>query len=222
MTSDKSQSCDDGRCRRVRMGEKIHPKHNEKENKFTYEKWQKFTVFFWGLMVLLVITFVAASWNNPESVTQKIASITSVLALFFTVYIAVWAYRSEYLKKYETLRRTNHAKEEIYSTLRSIEENRKQRERIRTMNPKAKPDVDLNIEIRFMNYKLKRVIESLQFVLSLHSEYLPDKFVSRVNDAIDGYDFILNRLDVLPLENDDPKKVLAGGAEGFIDELKTL
>ncbi|MGI0094398.1 MAG: hypothetical protein ACREA8_09880, partial [Nitrosotalea sp.] len=138
------------------------------------------------------------------------------------IYITVWTVKTEHLKKQEMLKRTDYAKEKIYSTLRSISENRKLRERIRTMDPRERPDVNLETEIRFMNRKLQRVIESLQFVLSVHSEYLSPTFVSRVNDAINGYDFILNRLDVLPLETDDPKKILAGNMEHFIEELKKI
>lgn len=196
-----------------------NPKINEK---FSNTKWKKFVVTFWFLMIALVLAFIGASWNSPESTTQKIGAITSVLALFFAVYIAVWTAKTEYLKKQEIMKKTNHAKEEIYSTLRAIVETRKQRERIRTMNPLSLADVDLKTEILFMNHKLKRVIESLQFVLSINSEYLPSKFVSRVNDAINGYDFILGRLDIFPLENDDPKNVLAGDNEGFIQELKAI
>jgi len=204
------------------MGEERHLAQTKIDDKFSNEKWKLFVVIFGGLMALLVIAFIGASWNSPESITQKIGSIFSVLALFFAVYIAVWTVKTGYLKKQEEMRKTDHAKEEIYSTLRKIEEARKQRERIRTTNPLALSDADLNTEIRFMNQKLKRVIESLQFVLSLHSEYLHSKFVSRINDAINGYDFILIRIDVLPFENDDPKKVLSADIEGFIDELKKI
>ena len=206
----------------VRLGKERQSEHTKIDNKFSNIKWKKFVVTFWGLMVALVIALIGASWTSPESTTQKIGTISSVLALFFAVYIAIWAAKTGYIKKQEVKRKTNHAKEEIYSTLRTIAETRKQRERIRTINPLALSDSDLHTEIRFMNHKLKRVIESLQFVLSLHSEYLPSKFVSRINDAINGYDFILGRLGIFPLENDDPNKVLAGNIEGFIEELKAI
>lgn len=219
---DKLELCNDGRCRRTRLGEERHAVHTKIHDKFSDSNWKKFIVTFWGLMVALVIVFTGLSWTGPESTTQKIGSIFGVLALFFAVYIAVWTYKTEYIKKQETERKTNHAKDEIYSTLRAIAETRKQRERIRTMNPLALGDADLHTEISFMNNKLKRVIESLQFVLLLHNEYLPEKFISRVNDAIDGYDFILNRLDVLPFASDDPNKVLAENIEHFIEELKTI
>lgn len=205
-----------------RIPEKTNSVPAKTYDEFSNKNWNQFVIIFWTFMIILVVALTIASWNTPESIPSKIGAIFSVLALFVAVYIAVWTVKTESTKKREILEKTNYAKEKIYSTLRAIEENRKLRERIRTMNPRERPDVDLQTEIRFMNRKLQRVIESLPFVLSLHSEYLPSKFVFRVNDAINGYDFILNRLDVLPLENDDPKKVLSGDIERFIEELKKI
>ena len=118
--------------------------------------------------------------------------------------------------------RENHAKEEIYRVFRSIRELRRNRERIRTMNPQERPDVNLNTETLFMSGKLSRVIESLQFVLLVHGNYLSQNFIGRVNDAINGYDFILQRLEQFPLENDDPGNILGGDIEGFIEELREI
>ena len=74
-----------------------------------------------------------------------------------------------------------------------------------------------------MNKRVKRIIKNLSFTLSLYNEYLPPQFIKRVNDAINGYEFILNRLDILPFEIDDPAKILVDKKiEDFIDELKKL
>lgn len=122
----------------------------------------------------------------------------------------------------DKITKENHAKEEIYNVFRSIQEVRKSRERIRKMDPRERPDVDLPTEIHFMSGKLIKIIESLQFALLLHNEHLSDKFTRRVKDAVDGYDFLLQRLEQFPLESDDPKNVLGGDIEGFIDELKKI
>ena len=74
-----------------------------------------------------------------------------------------------------------------------------------------------------MNKRVKRIINSLSSTLSLYNEYLPPQFISRVNDAINGYDHVLNRLDILPFKNDDPARSLVDdNIENFIDELKKL
>jgi len=122
----------------------------------------------------------------------------------------------------DKIARENHAKEEIYRVLRAIQEVRRNRERIRTMNPQARPDVNLNTEILFMSGRLRRVVESLQFVLLVHSDYLSQDFIRRINDAINGYDFILQRLEQFPLENDDPANTLRGNIEEFIEELREI
>jgi len=192
----------------------------EKE-KFSEHNWKQFQIIFWGLMALLVISFAGASIITDEPITQKISSVAGVLSPFLAVYIAVWTYRIGYLKKQETNKKSDHVKEEIYSTIRIIEEFRKQREKIRTKNPLGLSEKDFKTEIIFINHKLKRMIESLQFLLLIHSEYLPSEFVSRIRNTINGYDFIITRVEVLPFESDDPKNVLSGEhIEGFIDELK--
>jgi len=122
----------------------------------------------------------------------------------------------------DKITKENHAKEEIYNVLRSIQEVRKSRERIRKKDPRERPDVDLPTEVRFMSGKLIKIIQSLQFALLLHNEHLSDKFTGRVKDAVGGYDFLLQRLEQFPLESDDPKNVLGGDIEGFIDELKKI
>lgn len=211
------------RGKQVRLEEERNSEHIKIDNKFSNSKWKQFVVVFWILMIALVTAFIGASWGNPESITQKIGTIASILALFFAVYIAVWTAKTEYLKKQERMKKTNHAKEEIYSTLRSILETRQQREKIRTKPLEEFGNVDKNTEILFMNKRVKRIITNLSFILSLYNEYLPPQFIKRVNDAINGYDFILNRLDILPFEIDDPAKVLVdNNIEHFIDELKKL
>lgn len=119
--------------------------------------------------------------------------------------------------------RGNHAQERIYDILKQIHEVREHRERIRTRSLDEFGDVDKNTEILFMNKRVKRIIKSLSFTLSIYNEYLSPQFITRVNDAINGYDHVLNRLDILPLEDDDPARTLVDdNIGGFIDELKKL
>ena len=69
-----------------------------------------------------------------------------------------------------------------------------------------------------------RIIHNLSFTLALYSKHFPEQFIKRVNDAINAYDFILNRLELEPLEIDDPVGNLndKDGNEGFIEELKNI
>ena len=194
--------------------------YSKTSTKISNSKWPKLRVVFWIVVVVATIVLVLPSWTNPES-TTPVGITVSVLSLFFAVYIAIWTYRAEYLKKQEVKYRTDYAKNEIYSTLRAIEDTRKHRERIRA-NPKALPDADFQTEVKFMSYRLERVIRSLQFVLLLNNEYLSSTFASRVNDSIKGYDFILNRLEMFPLDSDDPSKILSYNVEHFIEELATI
>ncbi len=217
-----TELCNNGRCKRVRLGEERHEKHAENE-KFSEKKWKQFQITYGLLMTALISAFTGASSLTDEPITQQLGAIAGVLGLFFAIYIAVWTYKSEYLKKQEITKKTQHAKEEIYSTIRIIEQFRNQRERIRTKNPLGLAEKDFETEIIFVNQKLKRMIESLQFLLLIYSEYLPSKFISRIRDAINGYDFIITRLEVLPFESDDPKNTLSGKyIEQFIDELKEI
>ena len=60
-------------------------------------------------------------------------------------------------------------------------------------------------------------------VLILYSEYLPEQLVKRVNDVVMSYNFILNRLELNPMEVDDPANMLNdSNIEIFIDELKKI
>lgn len=80
------------------------------------------------------------------------------------------------------------------------------------------------MEILFSNKRVIKTIHDLSFTLLLYNEYFPEQFINRVNDAIHGYDFISNRLDLMPMDIDDPAGILndKDGIEGFIDELKSI
>jgi len=152
-------------------------------------------------------------------------SIASIIGVPLASLAIILHFKDSIKRKFghsENITKENHAKEEIYNVFRSIQEVRKSRERIRNKDPRERPDVDLPTQVRFMNGKLIKIIESLQFALLLHKEHLSDKFTRRVKDAVDGYDFLLQRLEQFPLESDDPKNVLGGDIEGFIDELKKI
>lgn len=84
---------------------KVRFKKNPQTDAGIDSAWKDFQWVFWPLMVILVVSFTIASWNEPDTLSSKIANVTSVLALFFSVYIAVWALGVE-------LRRRNHVRDE--------------------------------------------------------------------------------------------------------------
>ena len=154
------------------------------------------------------------------------AFVLAFMALLVTLYI--WADQHILRRdlKQEKRNRENHAREEIYKILRGIPEVREWRERIRN-----KSDAELSFhgvtresEMLFSNRRVMRIICSLSFTLALYSEHFPEQFIKRVNDAINGYDFILNRLELKPMEIDDPGDILneSDKNKGFIDELKDI
>jgi len=151
------------------------------------------------------------------------AFFLSIIGLLVALYILAEQHILRRELRNARIDRENHAREEIYNILRQIHEVRKHREGIRTRPLEEFGSVDKNTEILFMNKRVKRIIKNLSFTLSVYNEHLPSQFIKRVNDAINGYDFILNRLDILPFEIDDPVKVLVDEKiEDFIDELKKL
>jgi len=151
------------------------------------------------------------------------AFFLSIISLLVALYILAEQHLLRRELRNTRIGRENHAREEIYNILRQIHQVRKHRERIRSRPLEEFGSVDKNTEILFMNKRVKRIIKNLSFTLSIYNEYLPSQFIKRVNDAINGYDFILNRLDILPFEIDDPAKVLVDEKiEDFIDELKKL
>lgn len=81
-------------------------------------------------------------------------------------------------------------------------------------------DTDFKNEVLFMNRQVKRIIESLQFILLLHSENLPLLLIQRIRDAVAGFDLVLNRLELLPFEECDPRDGRTRKLDGFIEELK--
>jgi len=151
------------------------------------------------------------------------AFIVSVISLLVALYILAEQHILRRDLRTSRTDRENHGREEIYRILRQIHEVRQARERIRNRPLESFGNVDKNTEILFMNKRVIRIIKSLSYTLSLYNEYLAPQFIRRVNDAINGYDFILNRLDILPFENDDPANTLVDERiEVFIDELKEL
>jgi hypothetical protein len=148
------------------------------------------------------------------------------IAMIILIYSRYYDQKTINTNNIERSNRENNAREEIYKILRSIPEVREWRERIRT-----KPDAEFKArgvtrenEVLFSNKRVIRIINSLSFTLTIYSEYFPEQFIKRVNDAINGYDFILNRLELMPMENDDPANVLSkkDGNKGFIEELQKI
>ena len=80
--------CNDGRCKRVRLGEERHEKHQVNE-KFSEKKWKQFQLTYGLLMAALIFAFVGASSFTDEPITQQLGSIAGVFSLFFAIYIAV-------------------------------------------------------------------------------------------------------------------------------------
>lgn len=188
-----------------------------------------------GIVISIILITVIFDVNliEKDNVTEKTRDISNWVTLVVEIGIAIVISLSILLysqyndeksimrRNTERLQKENHAKETIYSTLNVISEVIKMRERIRTMDPRERPDVNLSTERLFMNYKVKRTIESLQFVLLVHSENLPLKFLDRVRDCVGGLELVLNRIDTLPNETCDPQN-FAGTMNRFIDELKTI
>jgi len=154
---------------------------------------------------------------------EFIAFVLGILSILITLYILAEQHILRRELRNTRTNRENHAREEIYEILRQIHIVRRDRERIRNRPLEEFGQVDKNTEILFMNKRVSRVIKSLSFTLSIYTEYLPHQFVRSVNDAINGYDFVLNRLDILPLEDDDPARTLVDdNIDRFIDELREL
>lgn len=87
----------------------IEHKHNTHKKNINYDKvWRDFQYVFWPLLVLLVILFVGVVWNEDTTRSSKIADIAGVLGLFFSIYVAIWAFSTEQRK------RSNEKKENIY------------------------------------------------------------------------------------------------------------
>ena len=156
---------------------------------------------------------------------EFIAFVLGIVSLLTTLWI--WA-EQRILRRYldqEKTNRQNHGREEIYRILRNISAARQWRERIR-QKPKGSiyRGVTREVEILFVNKRVIRTIHDLSLTLLLYNEYFPEQFIKRVNDAISAYDFILSRLDLMPMEIDDPAENLndKDGNEGFIDELKNI
>ena len=157
---------------------------------------------------------------------EFVAFVLGILSLLITLWI--WA-EHHILRRYlnqEKIKRQNHGREEIYRIFRSIPEARQWRERIRQKPEKEFTDngVTREIEMLFVNKRVIRAIHDLSFTLLIYNEYFPEQFIKRINDAISAYDFILSRLDLMPMEIDDPAGILneKDGNEGFIDELKNI
>lgn len=151
------------------------------------------------------------------------AFILSIISLLVALYILAEQHILRRELKKTKINRESHGREEIYHILRQIHEVRKQREKIRARPLEEFGIVDKKTEILFMNKRVKRIIKSLSFTLSLYNEYLSPQFIGRINDAINGYDHVLNRLDILPFEDDDPARSLVDDKiDNFIDELKKL
>lgn len=176
--------------------------------------------------VLIILTTDLKIFENND-ISNWLTLLVEIgigIAIALTILIYSRHYDQKNIEKNreERLNRENHARNEIYRILRSVTEVVKNRERIRTMDPRERPDVDLKVETMFMNKQVKRIIESLPFVLSLHSENLPLKFIERVRDAIGGLDLVLSRLELLPEEKCDPGDNRTQNMDGFIEELQKI
>ena len=79
------------------------PKNNNKEQNFSLNKkpysfhksWKKFSIAMWIAVGILAISFVIGGRNDTGSITSRIADVTSVLSVFFSAYVAIWAYGIE-------------------------------------------------------------------------------------------------------------------------------
>jgi len=144
------------------------------------------------------------------------------IAMSILIYSQHHDNRIDIQNKNERTKREKYAREEIYRILNGIEEVVKHREHIRTTNPLGMSDANFKNEVLFMNRQVKRIIESLQFVLLLHSENLPLLFIQGIRDAVAGFDLVLNRLELLPFEECDPGDGRTRKIDRFIEELKKI
>lgn len=120
--------------------------------------------------------------------------------------------------------RENHAKEQIYDMILGVHYWRIQRDRILKM-----PEIAFSVKnttkktnVLFMSKRLKHSIDHLSHAFTMYSNDLPPKFIKRSKDAMTGYDFLSIRMDLHPLEPDDPGGILQGDGQGFIEELKKI
>ncbi|MCH7560605.1 MAG: hypothetical protein IIC67_04415 [Thaumarchaeota archaeon] len=182
-----------------------------------------------GIVIVIIMVVASTEFNIIEKndISNWVTLIVEIgIGVIISMSILIYSrHHDDKIDKQnqdEKRRKEEHARKEIYRSLKGIEEATSKREGIRTKKIQENPEIGLETEVVFMNKQIAKAVEALQFQLLLHNENLPMLFIEKVKLRLEFLEVNLNRLEINPQGKYDPHDQCIKDLSEFIEKLKEI